>query len=275
MSGGNRRRSGVVRWGVGLVAAASLLAACSTTGVEDRPGADVTRATDTVGDPGAAVVSNTSSSTTSTAGATSTSGKGTSESSEPVEVGPDGLPLPVTAPASALVDRLAVAVEDPAGAAYRRKEFGSGWRYDSKSGCNTRELVLIGESRRPAVVDDRCKPESGDWISLYDGVETGDPADLEIDHLVPLADAWRSGASTWSPARRKAFANDLTDPDTLVAVTSHSNRSKGDSSPDQWLPSDQDDRCRYVGAWVRVKFRWSLSATPAEKSTLVQVLSGC
>ena len=184
-------------------------------------------------------------------------------------------PLVSDAPATALVDRLVVRAPDPAVPDYRRKAFGSGWDYHPESGCNTRELVLITESSPPPEMGPRCKPISGHWVSLYDGVVATDPAALEIDHLVPLAEAWRSGAADWSDARREAFANDLTDPDTLVAVTSRSNRSKGDSSPDEWMPPASGDHCRYVDAWVRVKARWSLAVTPAEKSTLVQILSGC
>ncbi|MCB0978893.1 MAG: HNH endonuclease [Acidimicrobiales bacterium] len=177
-------------------------------------------------------------------------------------------------PATALVDRLVVASPDET-VPYRRKEFGSGWDYDSATKCNTRELVLAEESGPGLVVDAKCKPQTGTWTSLYDGVVTHDPSDLEIDHLVPLADAWRSGADRWTPERRRAFANDLTDPATLVAVTSHSNRSKQDSTPAEWLPPNFDDRCRYVSDWVRVKYRWGLTVTPQEKSTLVQILSGC
>ena len=187
----------------------------------------------------------------------------------------DANPPVSDAPATALIDRLAVRLPDPTLADYRRKAFGSGWDYHPETGCNTRELVLITESTSPPVMGPRCKPLSGNWVSIYDGVVATDPAALEIDHLVPLSDAWRSGAAGWTDARREAFANDLTDPDTLVAVTSRSNRSKGDSSPDAWMPPASGDHCRYAEGWIRVKARWALALTPAEKSTLVQVLSGC
>lgn len=185
------------------------------------------------------------------------------------------LPPVPAAPATALLDRLVVADVDPELPDYRRDAFGSGWRYDRSSGCNVRELVLVTESRTPPIMGERCKPLRGDWISSYDGVATDDPGDLEIDHMVPLAEAWRTGAATWSAERREAFANDLTDPATLVAVTSRSNRSKGDSTPDRWLPSAVADRCSYVEDWIRIKARWGLSLGMAEKATLVQVLSGC
>jgi len=177
-------------------------------------------------------------------------------------------------PALALVDTLVVAAadDDPV---YRRAAFGDDWSYDPISGCNTRERVLIEESLVPAVVDDRCRSSSGRWISAYDGVTTTDPADLQIDHFVPLADAWRSGADVWTSERRLAFANDLTRPETLVAVTGSTNASKSDSTPDQWLPPERTAWCAYATDWVDVKATWDLTVTPAEKVTLVQVLSGC
>ncbi|HEX2575740.1 MAG TPA: hypothetical protein VHK88_05280, partial [Aquihabitans sp.] len=113
------------------------------------------------------------------------------------------LPEPPDAPATELVDRLVVAAPDPGLAPYRRAAFGEAWDYDPASGCNTRERVLIAESLVPATVDDRCRP-TGRWRSAYDGVTTSDPADLQIDHLVALADAWRSGAATWTDERRLA-----------------------------------------------------------------------
>lgn len=190
-------------------------------------------------------------------------------------VGPiDDIPPVPDAAASALVDRLAVA-EPSSPAPYRRDAFGSGWDYDGATGCNTRELVLAQESGPGLVVDDRCKPLTGSWVSLYDGLATADPADLEIDHLVPLAEAWRTGAAWWTDDRRRAFANDLDDPATLVAVSSHSNRSKQDSTPAGWLPTDPEGRCSFVADWVRVKYRWGLTVAPDEKVAIVQVLDGC
>lgn len=186
----------------------------------------------------------------------------------------DDIPPVPTEPATALVDRLVVA-EPHEPTPYRHKAFGGDWDYDPVSGCNTRERVLAQESGPGLVVDDRCKPLTGTWISAYDGLTTNDPADLEVDHLVALAEAWRTGAADWTEDRRRAFYNDLDDPATLQAVSSRSNRSKQDSPPDRWLPEAHDARCAYVGDWVRVKHRWSLTVSPAEKVAIVQVLGGC
>lgn len=177
--------------------------------------------------------------------------------------------------ALAALDDLLVVDTDLSIKDYRRKDFGDGWNYDPSTGCNTRELVLIAESVVAPEVDERCHPISGRWVSIYDGATTTDPADLEIDHVVPLADAWRSGASRWSPEQRRAFANDVSNPNALVAVSSSSNRSKSDSTPDQWLPTDRSAWCSYAMNWVEVKKHWKLTVTSAEKSTLVGILVRC
>lgn len=97
--------------------------------------------------------------------------------------------------------------------------------------------------------------------------------DLDIDHLVPLDEAWASGARSWSSARREAYANDLADPRTLVAVSLHENRSKGDRDPAQWLPAR--GVCRYVADWVAVKLRWGLGVDSLERSALARVAARC
>lgn len=174
------------------------------------------------------------------------------------------------------LETLTVAEPDPNLPPYRRDAFGGdGWDYDPVSRCNTRERVLIEESVVAAVVDDRCRVVVGRWVSLYDGLVTADPADLQIDHLVPLAEAWRSGAARWSEDRRNRFANDLSDPATLIAVSGRTNQSKSDSTPDRWLPPDEEAWCRYAAEWATVKAEWDLSVTVAERDRLVAVLESC
>lgn len=188
--------------------------------------------------------------------------------------------VPTTASVStsttrAMLAGLRMAADDANLPEYRRDMFGGGWDYDPVTGCNTREKVLIEESIEPPVMGDRCKPSSGRWVSLYDGVTVTSPADLQIDHFVPLAEAWRSGAAAWSGEQRLAFANDLTDPNTLIAVTGDTNTSKSDSGPQEWLPPDRTAWCSYVERWVGVKARWNLSITSPEKSAIERVLAGC
>ena len=133
------------------------------------------------------------------------------------------------------------------------------WGDADGDGCDTRCEVLAAE-RSPILPG----LPGGGWRSLYDGDTTDDPSELDIDHLVPLAEAWRSGASAWEPARRAAFANDLDDPRTLIAVTAASNRSRSDSDPSGWRPPDRSYWCQYVTDWMAVKLRWDLAVDPIE-----------
>ncbi|MEU2235518.1 HNH endonuclease family protein [Streptomyces vietnamensis] len=139
--------------------------------------------------------------------------------------------------------------------------------------CNTRETVLKRDGVN-VVTDSNCAAISGSWYSEYDGATWTAASDLDIDHMVPLAEAWRSGANSWTTAQRQAFANDLTRPQ-LIAVTDNVNQAKGDQDPATWLPSVTAYRCTYVRAWVHVKYYYNLSVDSAEKSALQSVLNGC
>src|SRR5690606_9167331 len=103
-----------------------------------------------------------------------------------------------------------------------------------------------------------------------DLITVTDPSELDIDHLVPLAEVERSGARDWSEAERQAYAND---PDVLVAVTAASNRAKGDQDPATWLP--KRDRCDYITGWVATKQRYDLTADQAEADAIRSVLARC
>ncbi|WP_395297767.1 HNH endonuclease family protein [Kitasatospora hibisci] len=138
--------------------------------------------------------------------------------------------------------------------------------------CNTRETVLKRDGSG-VVTDSACASVSGSWTSAYDNVTTTKSSSFDIDHVVPLAEAWRSGAWSWTTDQRKAFANDLTRPQ-LIAVSASSNRSKGDQDPSTWLPQ-ASYRCTYARAWVQVKYYYGLSVDSAEKSALGSILNGC
>ena len=132
------------------------------------------------------------------------------------------------------------------------------------NGCNTRADVLVRDSVTPAAVEAGCDVVSGTWLSSYDGVTLTDPAELEIDHVVALKEAFDSGAWTWDPSRMSAFANDLEDIRTLVAATASSNAAKGDRDPSNWIPSDTNDVCSYLADWTATKARWSLTMDRSE-----------
>ncbi|KAI0198437.1 hypothetical protein F4808DRAFT_435806 [Astrocystis sublimbata] len=139
--------------------------------------------------------------------------------------------------------------------------------------CNTREFVLKRDGDNVVVGSD-CYPTSGTWRSPYDtGVWTA-PADVDIDHMVPLKNAWISGANKWTTAKRQMYANDVERPQ-LWAVTDNVNQSKGDKSPDQWKPPLASFHCTYARSWIQVKAYWELSVTAAEKSALGGMLDTC
>jgi len=146
--------------------------------------------------------------------------------------------------------------------------------WDTISGtCNTRETVLKRDGAG-VVVNSACAATSGTWRSPYDGATWTAASDLDIDHMVPLKNAWISGAWAWTTAKRESFANDLTDPQ-LLAVTDNVNQSKSDQSPDAWKPPLSSYYCTYAKAWTRVKYVWALTVTSAEKSALTSMLGTC
>jgi hypothetical protein len=177
-----------------------------------------------------------------------------------------------SAPLRTAVASLPVATEIRTG--YNRDLFPH-WIDADGDGCNTRYEVLIAEAVTTPSVGSGCTLSGGRWYSYYDNAYWTIPSDLDIDHFVPLAEAWDSGARTWTTTRRRSFANDLGDYRSLVAVTDNVNQSKGDQDPAQWLPSYASARCRYVQEWVAVKIRWRLTVDSSEKSALTSLANGC
>ncbi len=139
------------------------------------------------------------------------------------------------------------------------------WVDADGDGCDTREEVLIAESTTAAQVDRYgCKVLEGDWYSPYEGDTYTSPSSLDIDHMVPLKEAWDSGAWNWTSAQRQSFANDLSDPRPLIAVLNSQNRSKSDKDPSNWIPPRGEYLCTYLSNWVAIKAHWKLSMDQSE-----------
>ncbi|MEU8526472.1 HNH endonuclease family protein [Streptomyces sp. NPDC048629] len=172
------------------------------------------------------------------------------------------------------VTKLPVAVEKRDG--YTRDKFRH-WNagLDPADGCNTRAEVLLDEALEAPAVAAGCKLSGGSWRSYYDGQTVTDPGKLDIDHMVPLAESWDSGASNWDAKRREAYANDQNASTSLVAVTARSNRSKSDQDPAEWMPPLPEAHCRYVGEWVSTKLRWGLFVDQAEADALNVYAESC
>jgi Protein of unknown function (DUF1524) len=184
---------------------------------------------------------------------------------------PAALPEPPSVTvARAELDQLKTAEPRPM-TGYSRAKFP---HWSARGGaCNTREKVLAREGSL-VFQDDRCRAVSGTWRSAYDGKVIASASQIDIDHMVPLANAWRSGADGWTTEKRGEFANDLKN-SQLIAVSAASNRSKGDQSPDQWRPPLVSYWCTYARAWTDVKFDYDLTVTDAERAALKSMLDTC
>ncbi len=148
---------------------------------------------------------------------------------------------------------------------------------DADGDClSTRQEVLLAESVGSVRLNpDGCQVRTGLWRDAYTGELHREPGALDVDHLVPLAEAHRSGGRGWNRDRRAEYANDVGDSRTLVAVGASANRAKGDQGPEDWLPPDPAHRCLYVAEWVAVKARWRLSMDERERVSVGNLLRGC
>ncbi|MET9342642.1 HNH endonuclease family protein [Nonomuraea sp. NPDC003804] len=155
---------------------------------------------------------------------------------------------------------------------YSHRRFQPRWAHH-KGRCDARETVLSRDGRgvrRNAA----CHPVKGVWYSPYDGKRLRSEKLVDVDHVVPLAYAWRTGARTWSQARRRAFANDLTRPE-LVTVSHSANIAKGGQGPQSWRPQRRGYWCRYATSWITVKHHYRLFVTRKEKVALLNMLRTC
>jgi 5-methylcytosine-specific restriction endonuclease McrA len=154
---------------------------------------------------------------------------------------------------------------------YSRDKFPH-WKTVSGT-CDTRDEVLKRDGTG-VTVDSDCEPTGGSWYSVYDGTTFTDDSAVDIDHIVPLSEAWKSGASSWTTAKRQEFANNLTI-SQLIAVSASSNRSKGDKDPASWKPTNTSVHCIYAREWIWVKHTYGLSLQATEKTALQQMLDAC
>ncbi len=172
-----------------------------------------------------------------------------------------------SAPLTTAIGSLTVATEVRTG--YDRAKF-THWIDADGDGCSTRNEVLDVESENSVTCGNLS---GGRWYSYYDRVSWTNPSDIDIDHMVPLAEAWDSGARNWTAAQRQAYANDLGDSRSLVGVTDNVNQAKGDQDVAEWLPTY--DKCRYLREFVAVKIRWRLSVNSTEKTAMQDLAAGC
>ena len=154
------------------------------------------------------------------------------------------------------------------------------WRHwaDEDRDCqDARQEVLIAESETPVKYtnDDRCRVASGSWEGPFTGEFFIDPGSLDVDHMVPLANAHRSGGWAWSEDKKREYANDLSYDGHLMAVQASANRAKGSKGPDDWKPPDLTYWCQYAIDWITIKNAWELTATESEAVALGEMLDAC
>lgn len=184
---------------------------------------------------------------------------------------PSGVAItPASAPAFA-----ALTVSPSQAPGYNRALFGSTWADLDHNGCNQREDTIMrdtGATRTERKGVCRADMTGHPYLDPYTGLMLSTPAQIQIDHVVSLADAWRSGAAAWTPEQRHAYANDLA---VLWAVQAKANEDKSDKSPDEWLPPDPARRCEFVGRYVTIKIKYHLTITPATRATLDMFAAMC
>ncbi|WP_331764086.1 HNH endonuclease family protein (plasmid) [Streptomyces anulatus] len=180
----------------------------------------------------------------------------------------DGSGLPLTE----AIEKIPIAEEKRTG--YERDSFKH-WVDEDDDSCTTRAEVLLTEAVTAPEQGARCSLSGGSWLSYYDEAEVTDAKKLDIDHMVPLAEAWDSGAHDWTPERREAYANDLGSDRSLVAVTAKTNRSKADRDPAQWMPPAESATCTYLVDWTATKLRWALTMDDTEKTALLNLAEPC
>ncbi|MEU5825852.1 HNH endonuclease family protein [Streptomyces sp. NPDC047803] len=200
--------------------------------------------------------------------ATTDSGSTTPSASGAPGGAPDGDGIPLADG----IKKIPVAAEKRTG--YERESFKH-WVDEDSDGCSTRQEVLIAEAVTAPKQGARCSLTGGSWRSYYDKVEVTDARKLDIDHMVPLAEAWDSGAYGWTAKRRETYANDLGAERSLVAVTAKTNRSKADKDPATWMPPADSATCTYLVDWTATKLRWGLTADEAEQEALLKNAEPC
>ena len=190
-------------------------------------------------------------------------------------------PAATTSAVSALEQLSHLAVKGSAPmTGYSREQFGPAWADEDHNGCDTRNDILrrdltdvtlkAGTHGCVVLTGVLSDPYTGHTIPFTRGSTTSTA--VEIDHVVALADAWRTGAQAWSAARRQQYAND---PLELLAVDGPTNVAKGDGNAATWLPPNKAYRCTYATRQVTIKVTYGLWVTRAEHDALARILNAC
>jgi hypothetical protein len=165
------------------------------------------------------------------------------------------------------VDLSAVKIGDPRKSGYDRDSFGDAWEDVDRNGCDTRNDILARDLTQ-IVRTDNCTVASGILQDKYTGETINfirGKSKVDIDHVIPLSYAFKQGAGEWTAAQREALAND---PANLSASSATANRSKSDSGPAEWMPTNSSYRCEYGKKFAAVAVKYELPITQADFNTI-------
>lgn len=189
-----------------------------------------------------------------------------------------GFPEPSKTASLAALDKLKVA-NDGSMAGYSREKFSHwrdastyGWPVAPSDACTAREAALFRDGTGVKVNPSTCAPTAGRWLDPYTATWLTKPTQIQIDHVVPLAEAWRTGAARWTANQRTAYANA---PLVLVSAEGRANGAKGDKGPEAWKPTNKASHCLYAKRWIAVKATYKLTTSAPEKTALTGMLNTC
>lgn len=155
--------------------------------------------------------------------------------------------------------------------AYDRDDHFGDWIRPQKDSClNTRGIVLKRDSKSGITVNNHCTVVSGDWYDPYTNHDYNNAADIQIDHVVALKNAYMTGAYEWTGKKRCLYANYLGNKFHLLAVNGPENMRKSDKAPNEYVPLNRSYICEYLRNWLEIKYIWNLRMTPREV-TAIQV----
>jgi hypothetical protein len=154
---------------------------------------------------------------------------------------------------------------------YNRKDQFGAWIKDRTDGTcmDTRGKVLVRDSSSTVTYrPNGCTVDSGDWDDPYSGKHFVWASDIQIDHFVPLKNAYMTGGFEWDQKKRCLYANYMGNEFHLLSVSGRENLRKSDSTPNQYMPPNRSYACVYLKQWLQIKLVWSLRITPKEAAAI-------
>lgn len=158
---------------------------------------------------------------------------------------------------------------------YNRLQHFGAWQYqNSNTRCSqTRIAVLVRQADPRGPIEQNpktCRVTTGVWHEPYTGQDVFDATELQIDHVVPLKNAYYLGGYRWRAALRCHYANYMGNLFHLLAVNGHENMAKGDRSPERYMPPSTAFHCTYLNIWMKIKTIWDLAVTVPEINSIEQ-----